>query len=129
MEDAHIRELEIGYYSVVYDVIEEMKIRLNKVLSPTPDGILIGKAEVKAIFDIGKVGKIGGCNVIEGSVSKSSDVRVMRGPRIVYEGSLRTLKSFKENVASVESGNECGINFVDWEEMEEGDIVECYSSQ
>lgn len=127
MEDARIHGLEIGYHSIVYDVLEEIEKRMNKVLSPTPDGYLSGKAEVKAIFDIGKVGKIAGCIVTEGNLAKVAAVRVMRGPRIVYEGSLRTLKSFKENVVSVESGNECGANFVDWEEMLEGDVVECYS--
>jgi translation initiation factor IF-2 len=128
MQEARGREVEIGYYSVVYDIIEEMQARMQRVLSPTPDGVLSGKAEVKAIFDIGKVGKIAGCMVTEGSVSKAASVRVMRGAHVVYEGSLRALKSFKANVQTVENGNECGINFVDWEEMEVGDVVECYTT-
>ena len=118
---------QLGYYNVVYDVLDEMERRMEKALSPTPDGELIGKATVKEIFDIGKVGKIAGSGVIEGKVVKAGTVRVMRGDRIVHEGKLKTLKSFKANVPEVESGNDCGINFFDWEEMEVGDVVECYA--
>lgn len=126
MEEARIRGIEIGYYSIVYECLEEMEKRMQKVLSPTPDGELVGKAEVKAIFDIGKVGKVAGCMVTEGEVVKGSNVRVLRGPRIVHEGKLRTLKSFKEDVQTVASGNECGINFFEWEDMQEEDSIECY---
>ena len=87
----------------------------------------MGRAEIKEVFDIGKVGKVAGCGVTEGSMLKAGTVRVMRAGRPVHEGRLRTLKSFKENVAAVESGNDCGINFFDWEEMEVGDTVECYT--
>jgi len=127
MEDARVRGLELGYYNVVYDVLDEMERRMEKVLSPTPDGELVGKATVKEIFDIGKVGKIAGSGVLEGKMLKAGTVRVMRGDRIVHEGKLKTLKSFKANVPEVESGNDCGINFFDWEEMEVGDVVECYA--
>ena len=127
MEDARVRGLELSYYSVVYECMEEMERRLGKTLSPTPEGELVGRAEIKEVFDIGKVGKVAGCGVTEGSMLKAGTVRVMRAGRPVHEGRLRTLKSFKENVAAVESGNDCGINFFDWEEMEVGDTVECYT--
>ena len=68
-----------------------------------------------------------GCGVVSGAMVKGANVRVMRGPRIVHEGKLRTLKSFKDNVQTVAEGNECGINFFGWEDMEAGDIIECYT--
>lgn len=125
-EDARNKNLEIGYYSVVYDVLDEMEVRMKEVLSPTPEGDYTGKAEVKAIFDIGKVGKIAGCAVLDGEVLKSANFRVLRGPRIVHEGRLKTLKHVKEDVQSMSAGSECGVNFQDWEEMMEGDIIESY---
>jgi len=129
MEDARVRGLTLGYYNVVYEAMEEMERRMQKVLSPVPEGVLVGKAEVKEVFEIGKVGKIAGCGVVDGNVQRGGNVRVLRGNRIVHEGKLRTLKSFKEDVQKVETGNDCGINFFDWEEMEVGDLIECYTEQ
>lgn len=125
-EDAREKGLEIGYYSIVYDILEEMESRMQEVLSPTPDGELVGKAEVKMVFDIGKVGKIAGCGVVDGDILKAGNVRVLRGPRIVYEGQLTTLKHVKEDVTKISAGSDCGMAFEEWEGMEEGDVVECY---
>jgi translation initiation factor IF-2 len=97
------------------------------MLSPTPDGELIGKAEVKAIFDIGKVGKVCGCGVTSGVIKRSGQVRVMRGDTILHMGNIKTLKSFKLDVNEVKSGSECGINLHEWEDIAVGDVLECYS--
>lgn len=127
MDEARTRDIEIGYYSVVYDMLEEMEGRMQEVLSPTPDGEYVGKAEVKMMFDIGKVGKVAGCACTDGDIVKAGNVRVLRGAKIVFEGRIKTLKHLKEDVQTITSGMECGMNFFDWEEMEEGDIVECYT--
>ena len=84
-----------NYYSVVYDVLEEIEGKLQKVLSPTPDGELVGTAVVKQCFDIGKLGKVAGCGVETGWIRKSANIRVMRGDAIMYQGRLRTLRSVK----------------------------------
>ena len=117
---------QIGYYSIVYDILAEMESRMQEVLSPTPEGELVGRAEVKMVFDIGKVGKIAGCGVVDGDIIKTANVRVLRGPRIVYEGRLVTLKHVKEDVNKISAGSECGMGFEEWEDMEEGDVIECY---
>lgn len=126
-EEARLRDIEIGYYSIVYEVLEEVEVRMQEVLSPTPEGEYVGKAEIKAIFDIGKVGKVAGCAVVDGEAVKTANVRVLRGSKIVYEGKLKTLKHVKEDVQRMAAGSECGINFKEWEEMEEGDVVEFYA--
>ena len=115
-----------NYYSVVYDVLEEIEGKLQKVLSPTPDGELVGTAVVKQCFDIGKLGKVAGCGVETGWIRKSANIRVMRGDAIMYQGRLRTLRSVKVDVERIDAGSDCGLSFRDWEEVEVGDIVEAY---
>jgi len=95
MEEARTRNIEIGYYSVVYEVLEEMEGRMQEVLSPTPDGEYVGKAEVKMLFDIGKVGKVAGCACVDGELIKTGNVRVLRGAKIIFEGKIKTLKHLK----------------------------------
>jgi translation initiation factor IF-2 len=115
-----------NYYSVVYDVLEEIEGKLQKVLSPTPDGELVGTAVVKQCFDIGKLGKVAGCGVETGWIRKSANIRVMRGDAIMYQGRLRTLRSVKVDVERIDAGSDCGLSFRDWEEVEVGDVVEAY---
>ena len=115
-----------NYYSVVYHVLEEIEGKLQKVLSPTPDGELVGTAVVKQCFDIGKLGKVAGCGVETGWIRKSANIRVMRGDAIMYQGRLRTLRSVKVDVERIDAGSDCGLSFRDWEEVEVGDVVEAY---
>lgn len=125
-EDARRSGIEIGYYNIVYDVLDEIGRRLNEIRSPTPEGVYIGKAKVKAIFNIGKVGNIAGCEVLDGEVRKGSKVRVMRMGRVVAEGKLKTLKNLKADADMMVAGTECGIQLSDFEDFQEGDFVECY---
>ena len=115
-----------NYYSVVYDVLEEIEGKLQKVLSPRPDGELVGKAVVKELFDIGKLGKVAGCGCTEGWIRRGAAIRVMRGDAIMYQGKLRTLRSVKVDVEKIDAGNDCGLSLRDWEEIEVGDVVEAY---
>ena len=125
-EDARRAHAEIGYYSVVYEVLEEIEAKMQDVLSPTPDGELVGTAVVKQCFDIGKLGKVAGCGVETGWIRKSANIRVMRGDAIMYQGRLRTLRSVKVDVERIDAGSDCGLSFRDWEEVEVGDVVEAY---
>jgi len=129
-EDARValggKPVEIGYYGVIYEVLEELEAKMADVLSPTPDGELVGSAEVQTIFEIGKLGKVAGCMIKDGYMKKGANVRVMKGDAIMYDGKLKTLRHFKEDVAQLDAGNECGMSFIDWEEMQDGMVVECY---
>mmetsp|Transcript_30299 Transcript_30299/g.39111 ORF Transcript_30299/g.39111 Transcript_30299/m.39111 type:complete len:859 (-) Transcript_30299:377-2953(-) len=125
-EEARTREIDIMYASIVYDVLDEMQERIQETLSPTPDGEYVGKARVKQVFDIGKVGKIAGCEVLDGRVKKGANVRVMRGPRVIFEGELKTLKNLKADADEMVAGTECGIALDSFEDFLEDDFIECY---
>ena len=99
---------------------------MRKILSPTPDGELVGTAVVKQLFDIGKLGKVAGCGVETGYIRKQANVRVMQGDTIKFQGKLRTLRNVKVDVDKIEAPNDCGLSFKDWEDVEVGDVVECY---
>mmetsp|Transcript_8238 Transcript_8238/g.24738 ORF Transcript_8238/g.24738 Transcript_8238/m.24738 type:complete len:219 (+) Transcript_8238:153-809(+) len=125
-EDARIGGIPIEYYSIVYDAIESVESRMQEVLSPTPDGEYVGAAEVQEVFNIGGTGNIAGSRCTDGYIKKGSNVRVMRGDKILLETKVRTLRSFKSEVDSIETGNECGIGLMDFEDFEPGDVIESY---
>jgi translation initiation factor IF-2 len=125
-EDARRAGIEVGYYNVVYDVLDKVKARLDEIRSPTPDGTYVGRAVVKLVFSIGKVGNIAGCAVMDGEVRKGSSVRIMRLGRVVHEGKLKVLKNLKADAESMVAGTECGIQVSDYEDFQEGDLIECY---
>lgn len=130
MDDARSQNVEIGYYNVVYDLLDEMKETITTTLSPPPPGELVGRAEIKRVFKIGKVGRVAGCEVTEGSIRADSMVRVMRGRRNpVFTGRLKDLKIVKEGVQEVPEGSECGMSFDNFQDFEDGDVVECFSSK
>ena len=127
MEDARGTNVDIGYYNVVYDLLDELEKVIKSTLAPPPPGTLVGKAEIKKVFKLGKVGKVAGCMVTEGLLKSDSQVRIMRGKRNpIYTGTLSSLKVVKDTVAEVPSGSDCGMSFTDFQDFEEGDIVECF---
>ena len=129
MDEARATNVEIGYYNVVYDLLDELAATIKRTLAPPPPGNLVGRAEIKKIFKIGKVGKIGGCTVTEGSLRFDSQIRIMRGKRnVVYSGKFSSLKNVKDSVQEVSSPNECGVSFDDFQDFEEGDVIECFTS-
>lgn len=129
MEIAKSANVEIGFYNVVYDLLDEIAKKVKETLSPPPPGILVGKAEVKKSFKVGKAGKVAGCIVTEGLIRAGSKVRIMRGSRNpVYSGLMSSLRFGKDTIEEVIQGSECGISFVDFQDFEEGDVVECFSS-
>jgi translation initiation factor IF-2 len=126
MEDARSQNIPIEYYSIVYDAIESIESRMQEILSPTPDGEYTGSALVQEVFNIGGTGNIAGSRCRDGILRKGGNVRVMRGDKILIETRIKTLRNFKAEADSIESGNECGIGLIDFENFEPGDVIECY---
>ena len=118
--------VDIRYYSIIYDVIDDMKKLLSGLLAPEMREKQLGYAEIRQVFGISKVGKIGGCMVTEGEVKRGARVRLLRDDVVIHEGSLKTLRRFKDDVRDVQQGYECGMAFENYDDIKEGDMVECY---
>ncbi len=125
-EDARKTGVEIEYHNVIYDILDKLEAKVKEILSPTPDGEYSGTAVIKQIFEIGKVGKVAGCEVTDGMMKKGGTVRVLRGTEIVYKGPLRTLRNVKSDVQEMNAGQECGVSFKDFEDFRLDDVIECY---
>jgi len=120
--------VEIRYYSIIYDLLDDMKGVLSGMLAPLQRETFLGNAHVLQVFDISKVGKIAGCRVTEGVVRKGARVRIIRDDVVVLElGVLNTLKRFKDEVNEVPSGQECGMQFQGFQDIKEGDYIECFT--
>lgn len=129
MDDARATNVKIGYYNVVYDLLDELEATIKKTLAPPPPGDLLGRAEIKKIFKLGKVGKIAGCTVKEGILRFDSQIRILRGTRnSVFLGKFSSLKIVKDDVPEVSVDTECGVAFEDFQDFEEGDIIECFTA-
>jgi translation initiation factor IF-2 len=118
--------VEIRYYSVIYDLVDDIKAALSGMLSPELRETFLGNAEILEVFNISKVGKVAGCRVTEGVVRRGSHVRLIRDDVVIHEGKLSTLKRFKDEVKEVQSGQECGMAFENYQDMRKGDIIECF---
>lgn len=125
-ETARQDSIEIRYYSIIYDVVDDIKASLGGLLAPTLREKYLGKAEIRNVFSISKIGKIAGCMVSEGIVKRGNKVRLLRDNIVIHEGSLKTLKRFKDEVKEVREGYECGMAFENYNDIKEGDIIECY---
>ena len=117
--------VEIRYYSIIYDLIDDIKAVMSGLLAPEIRETIIGTAEILEIFNAGK-GKAAGCLVTSGVVRQGAKARLLRDDTVVYEGDLGSLRRFKDSVKEVESGVECGMNFANYNDMKKGDIIECY---
>ncbi len=118
--------VEIRYYSIIYDVIDDMRAALTGLLSPTKRERFLGNAEIREVFNITKVGKVGGCMVTDGMVRRGAKVRLLRDNVVIHEGSLKTLKRFKDEVREVREGFECGMAFENYQDIQAGDVIECF---
>ncbi|MBJ7446405.1 MAG: translation initiation factor IF-2 [Brevundimonas sp.] len=120
--------VEIRYYSIIYDLLDDMKGVLSGMLAPLQRETFLGNAQVLQVFDISKTGKIAGCRVSEGVVRKGAKVRIIRDDVVVLElGTLTTLKRFKDEVNEVPSGQECGMHFQGFQDIKAGDYIECFT--
>ena len=118
--------VEIRYYSIIYDVIDDMKAALSGLLAPSLRERFLGNATIREVFTITKAGKVAGCMVTEGVVRRGAKVRLLRDNVVVHEGSLKTLKRFKDEVREVREGFECGMAFENYQDVQVGDIIECF---
>ncbi|EKE09404.1 MAG: hypothetical protein ACD_16C00187G0005 [uncultured bacterium] len=118
--------IEIRYYSIIYDVVDDIKAALGGLLAPTLREKYLGKAQIRNIFSIPKVGKVAGCMITEGLVKRGSKVRLLRDNIVIHEGSLKTLKRFKDEVKEVREGYECGMAFENYNDIKENDSIECF---
>jgi translation initiation factor IF-2 len=118
--------VEIRYYAVIYDLVDEVKQAMSGLLAPTRRETFLGNAEILEVFTISKVGKVAGCRVTEGKVERGAQVRLIRDNVVVHEGKLSTLKRFKDEVKEVVAGQECGMAFEGYQDMRQGDVIECF---
>lgn len=125
-QQAQKDEIEIRQYSIIYNIIDDIKLALSGLLDPTINEKVIGNAEVKEVFYISKVGKVAGCIVTDGVVKNKENLRLIRDNIVIHEGKLSTLKRFQEEVKEVQVGQECGIAFQNYQDLKSGDIIECY---
>ena len=118
--------IEIRYHSIIYELIEDAKLALTGMLDPDLQETFIGYAEIRKIFSVSKIGKIAGCFVNEGIVKKGCSFRLLRDNTVVHQGMLKTLRRFKDEVKEVREGTECGMGFENYNDIQEGDVMECF---
>ncbi len=116
--------VDIRLYSIIYDAIDDMKKALDGLLEPKFKEIITGKAEVREVFTIPKVGAVAGCHVVSGKVERQLDARLIRDSVVVYQGKIASIRRFKEDVKEVQSGYECGISFDKYQDVKQGDVIE-----
>jgi len=119
-------KVNIRYYSIIYEVVDDVKAALSGMLSPTLKENFLGYAEIREVFNISKAGKVAGCMVTEGIIKRGCKVRLLRDNVVIHEGTLKTLKRFKDEVKEVKSGLECGMAFENYEDIRQGDQIECF---
>ncbi len=117
---------DIRYYSIIYNVIDDLRTALQGMLAPEIRETFLGHAEIREVFAVSKVGKVAGCMVIEGMVKRGSKVRLIRDQVVIHEGDLSQLKRFKDDAKEVKEGNECGMAFANYQDIQVKDMIECF---
>jgi translation initiation factor IF-2 len=118
--------IEIRYYNIIYDLVDDVKAAMSGLLSPERRETFLGNAEILEVFNITKIGKVAGCRITEGKVERGAGVRLIRDNVVIHEGKLKTLKRFKDEVSEVPVGQECGMAFENYEDIRAGDVIECF---
>ncbi|HXC56917.1 MAG TPA: translation initiation factor IF-2 [Rhizomicrobium sp.] len=118
--------VDIRYYNIIYNVVDDIKAVLSGMLAPEVREKFLGNAEILEVFDISKVGKVAGCRVTDGVVRRGAKVRLIRDNVVIHDGDLSTLKRFKDEVREVQTGQECGMAFANYQDMKKGDVIECF---
>ncbi len=124
---AEKEEVDIRLYRVIYEAIDEVKRAIKGMLAPEFKEVIQGQTEVRQIFKVSKIGTVAGCHVLEGKLNRNSKVRVIRDGLVIHEGTLSSLKRFKDDVREVASGYDCGLTMERYNDLEEGDILEAFS--
>ncbi len=125
-EAAERAGIEIRYYNIIYDLVDDVKKAMSGLLPPTLRETMLGNAQILEVFNISKIGKIAGCKVTDGTVERGANVRLIRDNVVIHEGKLSQLKRFKDDVREVGAGMECGMAFENYQDMRQGDVIECY---
>ncbi|MEO1723262.1 MAG: translation initiation factor IF-2 [Pseudomonadota bacterium] len=128
-EAANQKGVEIRYYSIIYDLVDDVKQAASGLLSPEVRETYLGYAGIKQVFKVSGVGKVAGCEVTDGLARRSAGVRLLRDNVVIHEGKLKTLKRFKDEVNEVRAGQECGMAFENYEDIREGDVIEIFETQ
>ena len=121
--------IDIRTYSVIYRLTEDIQKAMAGMLEPVYQEVVLGLAEVRALFKIKSVGVIAGCLVREGLIQRGANARVKRGAEVVHEGAISSLKHLQEDVKEMKAGFECGIGVSNFQELHKGDLIECYTTQ
>jgi translation initiation factor IF-2 len=119
--------VEIRLYSIIYELLEEVEAAMCGLLDPELRETYLGKAEIRAIFDMGKRNKVAGCMIVEGKITSRASIRIKRGNEVLYKGTIGSLKRFQADAAEVHNGQECGIRPDNFANFQEGDIIEAYT--
>ncbi len=128
-ELARQEKVEIRSYQVIYQLIDEVKKAVQGLLEPEIKEVILGRAEIRRIFDIGRVGKVAGCYVLEGKITRNAEARLMRKNEVIYQGRIASLKHLKDNVAEVKKDMECGIVLEKFQDIQEGDIIVAFYTE
>ncbi|MFN8842739.1 MAG: translation initiation factor IF-2, partial [Chryseotalea sp.] len=123
---AESEEIEIKFYSIIYDAINELKAAMEGMLAPQEEEVIVGNAEVRTVFKISKVGTIAGCMVTDGSIKRNNPIRLIRDGIVIYSGKLGSLKRMKDDASEVRTGFDCGIGIDGFNDIQEGDVIESY---
>lgn len=118
--------IDIRYYSVIYNIIDDVTAALSGLLSPEHREEFLGYAEIRQVFNITKVGKVAGCYVTSGNIKRGAGVRLLRDNVVIHEGKLKTLKRHKDEVKEVKDGYECGMAFENYDDIKDGDVIEAF---
>jgi len=118
--------IEIRYYDIIYNLVDDVKKAMSGLLAPTLRETMLGNATILEIFKVSKVGNVAGCRVTEGTVERGANVRLIRDNVVVHQGRLSQLKRFKDDAREVVAGQECGMAFENYQDMKVGDVIECY---
>ena len=128
-ESAQRQNVEIRLYRVIYNAIEDIEAAMKGMLEPEYKEVVLGHVEVRQIFKVSGVGTIGGCYVLDGKITRNSEVRLVRDGIVIHEGKLASLKRFKDDVKEVLSGYECGLGIENYNDIKEGDIIESFINE
>ena len=123
---AEREKVDIELYSVIYKAIDDVKLALEGLLSPEMKENIIGHVEIRQIFSAPKIGKIAGCFVVDGKVTRNSNVRVIRDSIVIFDGKLSSLKRFTDDAKEVVAGYECGLTIEKYQDIKENDVLEVY---
>jgi translation initiation factor IF-2 len=129
LDMAKEENVEIRTYNVIYQLTKDIKDALSGLLEPIKKEVYLGRAEIKRIFRVPRVGTIAGCLVIDGQINRNAEVRVLRDEQEVHQGKISSLKHIKENVTEIKKGYECGIGIESFKDLQEGDIIEAFKTE